>query len=108
MLDIISQPEFLKQVRTVGNRFGKGLADLQEKYSEKVVDVRGRGLMWGVELVDEFTSLYFTLTMIKNGVFCDYCGNYKVTNKFLPPFIAQSEDIDEILHRVEKTLGEIG
>ena len=108
MLDIISQPEFLKQVRTVGNRFGKGLADLQEKYSEKVVDVRGRGLMWGVELVDEFTSLYFTLTMIKNGVFCDYCGNYKVTNKFLPPLIAQSEDIDEILHRVEKTLGEIG
>ncbi len=108
MLDIISQPEFLRHVQTVGNQFGKGLVDLQEKYSEKVVDVRGRGLMWGIELVDEFTSLYFTLTMIKNGVFCDYCGNYKSTNKFLPPLIVQPEDIDVILQRVDKTLEKIG
>ncbi|MFX1284237.1 MAG: aspartate aminotransferase family protein [Promethearchaeota archaeon] len=107
MLDIITRPGFLKHVQNMGIKFGKGLTELQQKSSEKVVDIRGRGLMWGIEFQDEFTSLYFTLKMIKNGVWCDYCGNYKVTNKFLPPLIIQPNDIDEILHQVEKTLGEI-
>ena len=104
MLKIISQPDFLRNVQLRGEEFKKGLTEFQERYSEKIVDVRGRGLMWGIEFVDEFTSLYFTLSMIKNGVFCDYCGNHKVTNKFLPPLIVQADDIAEILDRVEKAL----
>ncbi|MFX1515372.1 MAG: aspartate aminotransferase family protein [Promethearchaeota archaeon] len=107
MLDIISQPTFLENIRTQGTKFGKGLIELQEEYSEKIIDVRGRGLMWGIEFTDEFTSLYFTLSMIKNGVFCDYCGNQKVTNKFLPPLIVQSHDIEEILLRVKRTLEQL-
>ncbi|MFW9906200.1 MAG: aspartate aminotransferase family protein [Candidatus Thorarchaeota archaeon] len=104
MLDIISQPNFLKNVQTRGSQFSKGLIELQEKYTEKIIDVRGRGLMWGIEFVDEFISLYFTLSMIKNGVFCDYCGNHKATNKFLPPLIIGSKNIDEILNRIGTTL----
>ncbi len=107
MLDIISQPKFLKNVQTRGEQFSKGLIELQEKFSEKIVDVRGRGLMWGIEFKDEFTSLLFTLTMIKNGVWCDYCGNHKVTNKFLPPLIIETMDVDEVLKRIGVTLKEI-
>lgn len=107
MLDIISQPDFLKHVQKVGNQFGKGLIDLKEKYSKKIVDIRGRGLMWGIELVDEFTSLYFTLSMIKSGVWCDYCGNYKSTNKFLPPLVIESADIELILNKIDDTLREM-
>ncbi|MFX0015700.1 MAG: aspartate aminotransferase family protein [Promethearchaeota archaeon] len=107
MLDIISQPIFLEQVQNRGKQFRNGLTELQEKHSNKIVDVRGRGLIWGVEFKDEFTSLHFTLTMIKNGVWCDYCGNYKVTNKFLPPLIIGTKDIDEVLNRIEVSLEEI-
>ncbi|MFX0125521.1 MAG: aspartate aminotransferase family protein [Candidatus Hodarchaeota archaeon] len=107
MLDIISQPKFLENVKTRGNRFGKGLMELQESFSKRIVDVRGRGLMWGIEFEDEFTSLHFTLRMIKNGVWCDYCGNHKVTNKFLPPLIIETKDIDEVLNRIRTTLDEI-
>jgi len=107
MLEIISQPKFLDHVQNRGKQFAKGLIELQERYSKKIVDVRGRGLMWGIEFVDEFTSLHFTLTMIKNGVWCDYCGNYKVTNKFLPPLIIDTKSVDEVLKRIGVSLKEI-
>ncbi|MHA1214880.1 MAG: class-III pyridoxal-phosphate-dependent aminotransferase [Candidatus Hodarchaeales archaeon] len=106
MLDIISEPSFLQHVKDIGSYFEEGLRRLTEKY-EKIVEIRGRGLMWGVEFQDEFTSLYFTLSMIKNGVWCDYCGNFKEVNKFLPPLIITEEEIQILLERMEKTLKEI-
>jgi len=56
---------------------GEGLRKLSESYENIVTDVRGRGLCWGIEFIDEFTSMVFTLAMIKNGIFADYCGNNK-------------------------------
>jgi putrescine aminotransferase len=105
MLDIISEPNLLKNVKEMGKRFSQGLADIDDH--NKIREVRGRGLMWGIEFNDEITSLSFTLNMIKNGVWCDYCGNHKVTNKFLPPLIINSDEIDKVLTRIRKTLKEI-
>ena len=104
MLDIISDPAFLAHVEKVGNQFGNGLMKMKEEFSDKIIDVRGRGLMWGIEFIDEFTSLYFVLSSVKNGVFCDYCGNNKATSKFLPPLIVSENQIDEILERITTAL----
>ncbi|MFW9992130.1 MAG: aspartate aminotransferase family protein [Candidatus Odinarchaeota archaeon] len=104
MLEIILKPVFLDHVKKMGKQFGEGLRDLKEKFPDQIVETRGRGLMWGIELADEFTSLAFTLSMIRNGILADYCDNYKVTNKLLPPLIVQPEDVDEILRRLTKAL----
>ena len=45
----IAEPDFLASVRARGERLGAGLAHLAER-SSRVREVRGRGLMWGVEL----------------------------------------------------------
>jgi len=45
----IAEPDFLASVRARGERLGAGLARLAER-SSRVREVRGRGLMWGVEL----------------------------------------------------------
>lgn len=104
MLDIISQPKFLDHVREMGKLFGDGLNELKEKYSDIIVDVRGRGLMWGIEFINDTYGQVFTVNMIKNGIFADYCGNNKAVDKFLPPLIIESEDIDEILRRLDIAL----
>ncbi len=104
MLDIISTPSFLAHVENVGKLFGQGLNKLKNDFSDKIVDVRGRGLMWGVEFIDDFTSLYFVLSSVRNGVFCDYCGNHKATSKFLPPLIISENQITEILERITTAL----
>jgi acetylornithine/succinyldiaminopimelate/putrescine aminotransferase len=107
MLSIISKPDFLSHVTSVGGQFEKGLLEVKDDFSEKIVDVRGRGLMWGVEFTDEFSSLYFVLSSVKHGVFCDYCGNYKATSKFLPPLVITDSEMDDLLSRVRNALEDI-
>ncbi|MHA2389124.1 MAG: class-III pyridoxal-phosphate-dependent aminotransferase [Candidatus Hodarchaeales archaeon] len=104
MLGIISDSSFLAHITKVGSLFGKGLLKLQNEFSDKIIDVRGRGLMWGVEFIDEFTSLHFVLSSVRNGVFCDYCGNNKATSKFLPPLIISENEIEELLERLTAAL----
>ena len=45
----IAEPEFLASVRARGARLGAGLARAAQA-SSKIREIRGRGLMWGVEL----------------------------------------------------------
>jgi acetylornithine/succinyldiaminopimelate/putrescine aminotransferase len=104
MLDMMFKPDFLDHVKKMGKQFSEGLNDFEDKYPELITGIRGRGLMWGIELADEFTSMAFTLSMIKNGVLADYCTNHKVTNKIMPPLIVQPADVDEILRRLEQAI----
>jgi acetylornithine/succinyldiaminopimelate/putrescine aminotransferase len=107
MLEIISKPTFLDHVNQMGSYLMDGLDNLKESYPDLIVDIRGRGLMIGLEFPDEMRSLFFTLALIKSGVFADYCGNYKVTNKFMPPLVIQIEEIDMILSGIESALKQI-
>jgi 4-aminobutyrate aminotransferase-like enzyme len=47
------------------------------------------------------------LALIKSGVFADYCGNYKVTNKFIPSPVIQKDEVDRILAGIESALKNI-
>ncbi|MFX1513422.1 MAG: aspartate aminotransferase family protein, partial [Promethearchaeota archaeon] len=102
MLDIISQPSFLDHVKKMGNLFGTSLNMLRNHLGNLVADIRGRGLMWGIEFPSEQISMGFTLAMIKSGIFADYCGNNKFVNKLMPPLIVQPIDIKEIFQRLNK------
>ena len=97
MLDIQSDPKFLDHVKEMGRLFGKGLEELQEEFSDLIKEVRGRGLMWGIEFYKESNSQLAMLYIIKGGVLLDYCGNKKDTLKILPPLIVQKEELNEIL-----------
>jgi putrescine aminotransferase len=104
MLEIISQPKFLDHVKDMGKQFGDGLNNLKEKYSNLIVESRGRGLMWGLEFINEIYGQVFTVHMINSGIFADYCGNNKAVDKLMPPLIVESEDIEEILKRLDTAL----
>ncbi|WP_202638724.1 aspartate aminotransferase family protein [Bailinhaonella thermotolerans] len=50
ILEVISRPEFLPRVRRVGDYVEQRLRALAERHSRNVAEVRGAGLMWGLEL----------------------------------------------------------
>jgi acetylornithine/succinyldiaminopimelate/putrescine aminotransferase len=47
----IAEPQFLAEVRAKGEWFGQQLEGLTRR-STRVRQVRGRGLMWGIELAE--------------------------------------------------------
>ena len=107
MLDIQSQPDFLNHVKKMGKLFGKGLEDIAEKNSDLIKEVRGRGLMWGLEFNNETLGQFAMLSIIKEGVLQNYCGNKKDTLIIMPPLVVNEEEIEEILKRINKGVKKI-
>jgi 4-aminobutyrate aminotransferase-like enzyme len=56
VLDGIKEDNLLENARVMGNLLKEGLLGLQKKYPKVIGDVRGRGLMLGVELVKDETQ----------------------------------------------------
>jgi putrescine aminotransferase len=102
MLEIQSDPKFLDHVKKMGKIFGKGLKDIADENSGIIKEVRGRGLMWGIEFFKEDDCLKSMLYIIKEGVLLNYCGNKKDTLIIMPPLIVQKEELDEIISRIRK------
>jgi acetylornithine/succinyldiaminopimelate/putrescine aminotransferase len=107
MLDIQSAPKFLEHVQQMGKIFGKGLETIKGKFLNMIKEVRGRGLMWGVEFFKETDSQLAMLSIIKEGVLVNYCGNKKDTLIIMPPLIVQKDEIDEILLRIHNGINKI-
>ncbi len=104
MLDLLSAPEFLGHVKQMGVKLGKALVDLGRKHDVLVTDVRGRGLMWGIEFINDKYGLGYTLKMIENGIFADYCGNNEKVVKLMPPLVVRPDEIDLIVARLSTAL----
>jgi acetylornithine/succinyldiaminopimelate/putrescine aminotransferase len=100
MLNIQSDNSFLEHVRKMGKLFGKGLKEIADDNPEIINDVRGRGLMWGLEFVNETFGQLGMLSIIKEGVLQNYCGNKKDTLIMMPPLVIESEEIEEIMRRI--------
>ena len=49
-MNIIKDENLVEVSKNLGEYLGKRLRALSEKYPESIKDVRGRGLLWGVEL----------------------------------------------------------
>jgi len=102
MLEIQSNPKFLHHVKEMGTLFGKGLNEITEEYSAIIKETRGRGLMWGLEFYEEEDSQLSMISIIKEGVLLNYCGNKKDTLIIMPPLIVKKEEIEEILKRIRQ------
>ena len=102
MLEIQSDPKFLTHVREMGRIFGAGLREIPHTNPEIVKDVRGRGLMYGLEFDSEINSQLGMLSIIKEGVLLNYCGNKKDTHIIMPPLIIAKSEVEEILDRIRQ------
>lgn len=107
MLKIQSDQKFLNHVKEMGRLFQSGLEGIKNEFSDLIKDVRGRGLMWGVEFYNETDSQLAMLSIIKEGVLLDYCNNKKDTLKILPPLVVQKHELDEILDRINKGISKL-
>jgi acetylornithine/N-succinyldiaminopimelate aminotransferase len=98
--------ELLPHIDEMGRYFRAQLQDLQHKFSF-IREVRGQGLMIGVEL--SFSGKQLVLDAIENGLLMN-CTHDTVL-RFLPPYIATEKEIDRaigILKRVFKMAAKRG
>jgi predicted acetylornithine/succinylornithine family transaminase len=99
VLKTLLQGGVLKNCAKMGRIFFDGLQELKDRFSF-VREVRGKGLILGMELEQEGSKI--VVDCLKAGLLVN-CAAYKVL-RFLPPLTIGKEDIDRGLAILEKVL----
>jgi 2,2-dialkylglycine decarboxylase (pyruvate) len=115
VIDVILRERLLDHARQMGSHFLDGLRELQERH-ECIGDIRGRGLMLGLELVADRTSKRpipefgaavskraFDLGLSMNIVQLPGMGG---TFRMAPPLIVQEPEIDAAVEILDAALGD--
>ncbi|WP_150467552.1 diaminobutyrate--2-oxoglutarate transaminase family protein [Francisella sp. SYW-9] len=119
VLDKVNNPKFLEQVSKKGKYFLEKLNDLKAKYSI-IDDVRGEGLMIGMEIVDPTfqpdligslpadgqKALEIKKSCFDKGLIVELGGRFGGTIRFLPPLTITMEQINQVVEILENAIKE--
>ncbi len=103
VMDIVKEEKLCEKSAEVGAYFKEKLCALAKKYPDKIAEVRGMGLMLGVEYKDGLSKTVNT-KLFENKILC---GSTATTLRILPPLIITKENVDkfvEILDNITATL----
>ena len=95
VLDAVANDHFLAGVRDVGTHFKQALTDLQRKYPAHIVEVRGAGLILGMEMQRNADAAAIARRMLEQGVIIN-CTAGNVL-RFIPPLIFTKNEVGELI-----------
>ena len=103
ILDRLTTPGFVESVAKKGEQLRKGLKKIQRKHKNQIVDVRGLGLMQGVEFKGDASAVVKGLK--EKGILTIKAGE-KVL-RLLPPLVIKPAEIREFLAALDAVVGEL-
>jgi acetylornithine/LysW-gamma-L-lysine aminotransferase len=97
-LEVIEKEGLAERAKTLGGYF---LEKLQAIQSEKIRDVRGLGLMLGIELKEKVGR--YMQQLMERGVIVLLAGATVI--RLLPPLVITKEEIDTVVNTLREVLG---
>ncbi len=95
---------FAPRAADVSERFAAGLARLRHAHADVVVDVRGQGLLWGLELASPGIAGTVLVELAQRGLLVSPCLSARQTIRLLPPMVASDDQIDAALEILEAAI----
>ncbi len=106
-IDYIEKNDLPAQARKMGERFMAGLNTIREKYPDLVVEVRGKGLMLGMEFPEDSIGPRMVYQLRKNGVITIYTFNNPKIIRIMPTLVITEEEVDLVLEAMDRSLKQI-
>jgi 4-aminobutyrate aminotransferase-like enzyme len=117
-IEVIETDDLRRNSEVQGRRLREGLERLKAKYPRTIGDVRGMGLMQGVEFVEDETrkdrtpapkkvNQFFEETK-QRGLLIGKGGLYGNVLRISPPLIVTAADVDDALARMDESLAAMG
>ncbi|MEV7013780.1 aspartate aminotransferase family protein [Streptosporangium sp. NPDC051022] len=87
---------------------GEGLRTLRANRSGLVTDVRGRGLLWGIDFAGPELAGEIQMGLARRGLLVSPCLSRPETLRLLPPLVAGPPEIARAMATLDETLEEAG
>ena len=103
VMDIVSSKKFLKNVKNVSKHFLLNLNKIKDEYPNIIKEIRGRGLLIGIQLKTDQTK--FIKKLMDNNLLTIRAAENVV--RVLPPLNVKKVEIDQALKIIKKVCSEI-
>ncbi|HEY1100526.1 MAG TPA: acetylornithine transaminase [Myxococcota bacterium] len=104
VLDIVDDPAFLARVKSLGEHLQTRLQQVMRNHRRICVDVRGRGLWYGLELNVDLARL--PRAALARGLMLNIIGGKVI--RFAPPLVIDQATLDEGIDIVDSLLSSFG
>ena len=102
-MDIISNKKFLKNVKNISEYFLSNLNKIQNQYPNIIKEIRGRGLLIGIQLKVDQTK--FIKKLMDNNLLTIRAAENVV--RILPPLNVKKNEINQSLKIIKKVCSEL-
>jgi acetylornithine/N-succinyldiaminopimelate aminotransferase len=103
VMDIISNKKFLKNVKNISEYFLSNLNKIQNEYPNVIKEIRGRGLLIGIQLKVDQTK--FIKKLMENNLLTIRAAENVV--RILPPLNVKKNEINQSLEIIKKVCLEL-
>lgn len=115
VLSVIRDEGLQENAAVVGDYALSQLRELQSAHPQRIGDVRGKGLLLGVEFVkdpdtrtaDPLTAAYVMQRMKAQGVLVSTDGMHQSVIKMKPPMCVNKSDVDALVAAMDSSLAEL-
>ncbi|MCL7383852.1 MAG: aspartate aminotransferase family protein [Thaumarchaeota archaeon] len=102
-IQVLLEENVVEKTASIGRVFRESLESIKEEFGEVVREVKGRGLMLGIETRFEPTPILKLLQ--DNGVIALRAG--RLVLRFLPPYMITLQDIQHITEALKRALSQV-
>ncbi|MFA5323018.1 MAG: aminotransferase class III-fold pyridoxal phosphate-dependent enzyme [Smithella sp.] len=100
VLDYLVKNKVWENAAKVGKRFKDGLGEIAKANPGCVKEVRGMGLMIGIEYKYEFIGALMADCLGRRGVWAVFSGNAPQVMRFQIPITATMDEVNDLLRRI--------
>ena len=100
VVEILLRDKLTERAGQLGQHVRQALAGMQERLPGKITEVRGLGLMLGIELAVDGKAVWDEL--LRRGYICNL--SHGTTLRLLPPLTIEQADLDSFLNTLEDIL----
>lgn len=102
-IDVLIEEDLAKRAKDMGEYLIDRLSGLKEKY-DVIADIRGKGLLIGLEFDDEGAAAHIIYELAKNKILVLHMLNNPKVIRIEPPLIIEEEHIDRLVKTIDNAL----
>ena len=103
VLDVLTEDEFMQDVRARAAYLDAALTDLQSAFPAVISEIRGCGFLRGICLVEEVNLMALVAALRDDHLLCVPAAEN--TLRLLPPLIISRDEIDILIAALHRQLG---
>jgi len=104
-IKVLERENLISETAKKGEILLNRLQEIAGRYPQVVAEVRGKGLLIGIELAKEGLGGFILSEMIQEGIIVAYTWNNSKVIRIEPPLIITAEQIEKVISALEKAFG---